>query len=157
MYSKHTLHIVEDDPTTRRLLENLTSLLGYQVEPHNNSDEPWEALAMIDPRIVISDYKIPDKDGLELCRRVRGMRSDTYTCCIFVTAQLLSPSNLEQAINAGVDDCLKKRIGFDEIWNRLRIAELILGLNKQVKTLESLIPICAQCEKSGMMTIYGNR
>ncbi len=112
---------------------------------------------MIDPRILISDYKIPDKDGLELCRRIRGMRSDTYTCLIFVTAQLLSPSNLEQAINAGVDDFLKKRIGSDEIWNRLRIAELILGLNKQVKTLESLIPICAQCEKSGMMTIYGNR
>ena len=103
MYSKQTVPVVEDEPTTRRPLKNLTSLLGYQVEPHNNGDEPWEALAMIDPRILISDYKIPDKDELELCRRIRGLRSDTYTCFIFVTAQLLSPSNLEQAINAGVD------------------------------------------------------
>ena len=49
MYSKHTVHIVEDDPTTRRLLENLTSLLGYQVESYNNGDEAWEAFATIDP------------------------------------------------------------------------------------------------------------
>lgn len=147
MYSKHTVHIVEDDPTTRRLLENLTSLLGYQVEPYNNGDEAWEAFATIDPQIVISDWKMPGKDGLELCRRIRGMRSGTYTYFILVTAQLRSPSNLEQAINAGVDDFLKKPIGSDEIWNRLRVAERILGFNKQVKTLESLIPICAYCKK----------
>ena len=147
MYTKHTVHIVEDDPTTRRLLENLTSLLGYQVESYNNGDEAWDAFATIDPQIVISDWKMPGKDGLELCRRIRGMHSDTYTYFILVTAQRRSRSNLEQAIGAGVDDFLKKPIGSDEIWNRLRVAERILGFNKQVKTLESLIPICAYCKK----------
>ena len=147
MYTKHTVHIVEDDPTTQRLLENLTSLLGYQVESYNNGDEAWDAFATIDPQIVISDWKMPGKDGLELCRRIRGMHSDTYTYFILVTAQRRSRSNLEQAIGAGVDDFLKKPIGSDEIWNRLRVAERILGFNKQVKTLESLIPICAYCKK----------
>ena len=147
MYTKHTVHIVEDDPTTRRLLENLTSLLGYQVESYNNGDDAWDAFATIDPQIVISDWKMPGKDGLELCRRIRGMHSDTYTYFILVTAQRRSRSNLEQAIGAGVDDFLKKPIGSDEIWNRLRVAERILGFNKQVKTLESLIPICAYCKK----------
>ncbi len=147
MYTKHTVHIVEDDPTTRRLLENLTSLLGYQVESYNNGDEAWDAFATIDPQIVISDWKMPGKDGLELCRRIRGMHSDTYTYFILVTAQRRSRSNLEQAIGAGIDDFLKKPIGSDEIWNRLRVAERILGFNKQVKTLESLIPICAYCKK----------
>ena len=147
MYTKHTVHIVEDDPTTRRLLENLTSLLGYQVESYNNGDDAWDAFATIDPQIVISDWKMPGKDGLELCRRIRGMHSDTYTYFILVTAQRRSRSNLEQAIGAGIDDFLKKPIGSDEIWNRLRVAERILGFNKQVKTLESLIPICAYCKK----------
>ncbi len=147
MHSKHTVHIVEDDPTTRRLLENLTSLLGYQVESYNNGDEAWEAFATVDPQIVISDWKMPGKDGLELCRRIRGMRSDTYTYFVLVTAQRRSRANLEQAISAGVDDFLKKPIGSDEIWNRLRVAERILDFNKQVKTLESLIPICAYCKK----------
>ncbi len=147
MAPKHKVHIVEDDPSTRRLLENLTSLLGYEVASYDNGDDAWDAFAVEDPNIVISDWKMPGKDGLELCRRLRGMKSDTYTYFILVTAQRRSRGNLEQAIEAGVDDFLKKPIGSDEIWNRLRVAERILGFNQQVKTLESLIPICAYCKK----------
>ncbi|HCR29921.1 MAG TPA: response regulator [Opitutae bacterium] len=147
MDPKQTVHIVEDDPTTRRVLENLTSLLGYKVESYDNGDDAWDAFATIDPQIVISDWKMPGKDGLELCRRLRGMRSETYTYFFLVTAQRRSRSNLEQAIEAGVDDFLKKPIGSEEIWNRLRVAERILNFNKQVQTLESLIPICAYCKK----------
>ena len=45
MYSFNTMsqnlivHIVEDDPSTRRLLENLTSLLGYETAGYDNGDE----------------------------------------------------------------------------------------------------------------------
>ena len=62
---------------------------------------------MIDPRIVISDYKIPDKDGWNFAAVSEGC-GPTHIPVSLVTAQLLSPSNLEQAINAGVDDFLKK-------------------------------------------------
>lgn len=147
MDSKQKIHIVEDDPTTRRLLENLTSLLGYEVSSYDNGDDAWDAFAVEDPQIVISDWKMPGKDGLELCRRLREMNSETYTYFILVTAQRRSRGNLEQAIEAGVDDFLKKPIGSEEIWNRLRVAERILGFNRQVQTLESLIPICAYCKK----------
>ncbi|MFL3657310.1 MAG: PleD family two-component system response regulator [Opitutales bacterium] len=147
MDSKPIVHIVEDDTTTRRLLENLTSLLGYQVESYDNGDDAWDAFAMKQPQVVISDWKMPGKDGLELCRRLRESKADTYTYFILVTAQRRSRSNMEQAIEAGVDDFLKKPIGSEEIWNRLRVAERILSFNRQVKTLESLIPICTYCKK----------
>ena len=153
MYSFNTMsqnlivHIVEDDPSTRRLLENLTSLLGYETAGYDNGDEAWDAFAVESPQIVISDWKMPGKDGLELCRRLRQMRAENYTYFILVTAQRRSRANLELALDAGVDDFLKKPIGSDEIWNRLRVAERILGFNRQVKTLESLIPICSYCKK----------
>lgn len=147
MAQKQKVHIVEDDPTTRRLLENLTSLLGYEIASYDNGDEAWEAFAVEDPKIVISDWKIPGKDGLELCRRLRQMHSDSYTYFVLISAQKRSRANLEFAIEAGVDDFLKKPIGSEEIWSRLRVAERILGFNRQVKTLESLIPICAYCKK----------
>ena len=153
MYSFNTIsqnlifHIVEDDPSTRRLLENLTSLLGYETAGYDNGDEAWDAFALESPQIVISDWKMPGKDGLELCRRLRQMRAENYTYFILVTAQRRSRANLELALFAGVDDFLKKPIGSDEIWNRLRVAERIFGFNRQVKTLESLIPICSYCKK----------
>ena len=121
MDSKQTVHIVEDDPTTRRLLENLTSLLGYQVESYDNGDDAWDAFATVDPQIIISDWKMPGKDGLELCRRIRGMRSDTYTYFILVTAQRRSRSNLEQAIEAGVD-----MIEFDGRDNTISVRAYVL-------------------------------
>lgn len=147
MAQKQKVHIVEDDPTTRRLLENLTSLLGYEIASYDNGDDAWEAFAVEDPKIVISDWKMPGKDGLELCRRLRQMHSDSYTYFVLISAQKRSRANLEFAIEAGVDDFLKKPIGSEEIWSRLRVAERILGFNRQVKTLESLIPICAYCKK----------
>jgi len=153
MYSFNTMsqnlivHIAEDDPSTRRLLENLTSLLGYETAGYDNGDEAWDAFAVESPQIVISDWKMPGEDGLELCRRLRRMRAENYTYFILVTSQRRSRANLELALDAGVDDFLKKPISSDEIWNRLRVAERILGFNRQVKTLESLIPICSYCKK----------
>ena len=147
MDSKPLVHIVEDDSSTRRLLENLTSLLGYKIESYADGSEAWDAFSATHPQIVISDWKMPGMDGLELCRRLRERQSDTYTYFILVTAQRRSRSNMETALEAGVDDFLKKPIGSEEIWNRLRVAERILSFNRQVKTLESLIPICAYCKK----------
>ena len=147
MDSKPLVHIVEDDSSTRRLLENLTSLLGYKVESYADGSEAWDAFALNHPQIVISDWKMPGKDGLELCRRLRESHADTYTYFILVTAQRRSRANMETALEAGVDDFLKKPIGSEEIWNRLRVAGRILSFNRQVKTLESLIPICAYCKK----------
>ena len=126
MYSFNTMsqnlivHIVEDDPSTRRLLENLTSLLGYETAGYDNGDEAWDAFAVESPQIVISDWKMPGKDGLELCRRLRQMRAENYTYFILVTAQRRSRANLELALDPGFDDFLKKPIGSDKIWNRLQ-------------------------------------
>lgn len=149
MASKFKVHLVEDDRTTRRLLENLTSMLGYQTVAYSNGQEALEAFKVEQPSIVISDWMMPELDGLDLCRQLRCQSETTgsYTYFILVTAQRRSRANLEQAIEAGVDDFLKKPIGSEEIWNRLRVAERILTFNHQVKRLESLIPICCYCKK----------
>lgn len=147
MTSLPLVHIVEDDRSSRRLLENLTSMLGYPTATHENGALAWEQFRSEQPQIVISDWKMPGLDGLELCQTLRRQSNEFYTYFILVTAQRRSRANLEQALEAGVDDFLKKPIGSEEIWNRLRVAERILNFTRQVKTLESLIPICCYCKK----------
>lgn len=147
MSSRFKVHIVEDDKTTRRLLENVTSMLGYDIRSYEDGQEAWEAFQTDRPEIVISDWMLPNKDGLELCRDLRASMKESYTYFVLVTAQKRSRPNLEQAINAGVDDFLKKPISSEEIWNRLRVAERILNFTHQVRKLESLIPICCYCKK----------
>jgi DNA-binding response OmpR family regulator len=58
-----------------------------------------------------------------------------------------SHENIHAAVEAGVDDFLNKPINPDDMWMRLRVAARILGYAKQVRQLESLIPICAYCKK----------
>lgn len=147
MSKKPTVSIVEDDKTTRRLLENLTSLLGYETVSYDNGQDAWDAFQNEHPSIVISDWKMPGMDGLTLCKNLREKPCESYTYFVLVTAQRRSRSNLEIAIEAGVDDFLKKPISSEEIWNRLRVAERILSFNHQVAALEALIPICAYCKK----------
>ena len=147
MGTKQKVYIVEDDTTTRRLLKLRVNALGYEPETFENGKDAWQAFSKEQPQIVISDWKMPGLDGLELCNSLRKSYVESYTYFILVTAQRRSRVNLEQAIEAGVDDFLKKPISSDEIWNRLRVAERILGFCSQVKQLESLIPICTYCKK----------
>ncbi len=147
MSRKFKVHIVEDDKTTRRLLENVTSVLGYDLVSYEDGQQAWDAFQINRPEIVISDWMLPGKDGLELCRGLRTSMKESYTYFMLVTAQQRSRPNLEQAIDAGVDDFLKKPISSEEIWNRLRVAERILNFTHQVRRLESLIPICCYCKK----------
>lgn len=147
MSSPYKVHIVEDDKTTRRLLENVTSMLGYDVRSYENGQQAWDAFTIERPQIVVSDWMLPEMDGLELCRKLRESMKESYTYFVLISAQKRSRPNLEAAINAGVDDFLKKPIGSDEIWNRMRVAERILNFNQQVRRLESLIPICCYCKK----------
>jgi len=146
MTPNQIVHIVEDDTSTRRLLENLTGLLGYKVQSYDNGRDAWETFENEHPEIVISDWRMPGMDGLDLCRALREKKAESYTYYILVTAERRSKGNLERAIEAGVDDFLKKPISSEEIWNRLRVAQRILDFNSQVRTLESLIPICSYCK-----------
>jgi len=147
MSSQYRVHIIEDDRSTRRLLENVTKLLGYEISSYVDGAEAWNAFSVEQPKIVVSDWMLPKMDGLELCRRIRENMTDGYTYFVLVSAQKRSRSNLEQALDAGVDDFLRKPISSDEIWNRLRVAERILDFSHQVRRLESLIPICCYCKK----------
>lgn len=147
MSSPYKVHIVEDDKTTRRLLENATSKLGYAVKTYEDGQEAWKAFQTDRPQVVISDWMLPSMDGLELCRKLRESMRESYTYFVLISAQQRSHDNLKQAVNAGVDDFLKKPIASEEIWNRMRVAERILNFTHQVRRLESLIPICCYCKK----------
>ena len=147
MPNQPIVHIVEDDKSTLGLLENLICKLGYDSRSYSDGQKAYDAFSIEKPEIVISDWMLPGIDGLGLCQFLREHPADNYTYFILVTAQKRSRSNLEQAIDAGVDDFLNKPINSEAIWNRLRVAQRILHFTQQVRQLESIIPICCYCKK----------
>ena len=98
-------------------------------------------------RLIVSDWMMPELDGLGLCRAVRNRLEADYVYFILLTSREADVDNQREAIEAGVDDFLTKPLDVQEIWMRLRVAERILRYATEVRQLEAFLPICGYCKK----------
>jgi sigma-B regulation protein RsbU (phosphoserine phosphatase) len=139
--------IAEDEMVSRRLLEKFLTENGHKVTSASGGTEAWQSFLREKTRVIISDWRMPDLSGLDLCRRIRATNREEYTYFILLSGVSRTRDNFMQAAQAGVDDFLSKPLHHDEIWMRLRVAERILSCNRQIQELESILPICAYCKK----------
>lgn len=139
--------IAEDEMVSRRLLEKYLTDNGHKVTAVSGGSEAWRIFLREKTRVIISDWRMPDLSGLDLCRRIRATNREDYTYFILLSGVSRTRENFMQAAQAGVDDFLSKPLNHDEIWMRLRVAERILSYNRQIQELESILPICAYCKK----------
>ena len=140
------LLLAEDDAVARLTLSAVLKGLGYEVTEAEHGGEAWANLQLGHFPIVISDWSMPEIDGPELCRRLRGRATDKYSYFLLVTATGGKKRYLE-GMEAGADDFITKPIDMDELRARLKAAERILGLRQHVQQLEGLLPICAYCKR----------
>jgi len=127
--------IVEDDPVSRRLLESFLSEWGYSVQLAANGSEAFELLQKPEaPNLLISDWMMPEMDGLELCRRIRAMGKDGYTYFIILTAKG-KKEDIVKGLEAGADDFLVKPFSHEELKCRIQIGERILNLEERILQL----------------------
>lgn len=138
---------VEDDPVARAILRQALHRLGHEVVEAQDGNEALRLLEAEPVRVIVSDWLMPELDGLGLCRAVRGRTGVDYVYFILLTGQSPDIDNQREAAEAGVDDFLTKPLDVQEIWMRLRVAERILRFATQVRQLEAFLPICGYCKK----------
>lgn len=139
--------IAEDDPVSVKILQITLEHYGHQVVVAASGEEAWETFDREPVRAVVSDWMMPGIDGLELCHRIRNRQKTDYTYFILLTAINTSRDNLRQAMDAGVDDFLKKPLDREAVLMRLRVAERILEFTSQIRALKELLPICMYCKR----------
>jgi CheY-like chemotaxis protein len=139
--------IAEDDPVSVKILQITLEHYGHQVVVTGSGEEAWETFDRDPVRAVVSDWMMPGIDGLELCNRIRNRQKTDYTYFILLTAINTSRDNLRQAMDAGVDDFLKKPLDREAVLMRLRVAERILDFTSQIRALKELLPICMYCKR----------
>ncbi len=138
---------VEDDPVARRVLRQALEKLGHVAIEAADGEAALDVLAREPVRVVVSDWLMPRRDGLQLCEAIRARPSDDYVYFILLTSQSATLENQRAAGDAGVDDFLSKPLDVNELWMRLRVAERILAYATQVRQLEAFIPMCSYCKK----------
>jgi CheY-like chemotaxis protein len=138
--------VVEDDPVSRRVLTGMLASLGHTAVVAEDGAEAWQHVATGPVDVVLTDWMMPRVDGLELTRRIRARGRERYTWVLLLTA-LRGRECFLDAMQAGADDFMSKPVEREELRARLRVAERILGLQREVKQLEGLLPICAYCKQ----------
>ena len=106
--------------------------LGHEPQLITSSVAAFELVESGDRRMVITDWMMPDMDGLELCRKIRAGRRHPYTYILMVTGRTDRLDRLA-GLAAGADDFLSKPVDEEELVVRLAIAERILGIQAELE------------------------
>ena len=110
--------VIDDEPPIRKLLRMGLSTQGYEILEAPNGKTALELLAR-GPDIVILDLGLPDIQGLELLRMIRG-RNDAVP--IVVLSSRGDEAGKVEALDLGADDYVTKPFGMDELLARMRAA-----------------------------------
>jgi two-component system KDP operon response regulator KdpE len=110
--------VVDDEPQIVRALAINLKARGYDVDTAGDGTAALTAAADRHPDVVLLDLGLPDIDGVEV---IRGLRGWTKIPIIVLSARHASAEKVE-ALDAGADDYVTKPFGMDELLARLRAA-----------------------------------
>jgi len=110
--------IIDDEPPIRKLLRMGLNTQGYDVLEAPSGKAGLELLKET-PDLVILDLGLPDIDGLELLRTIRGRKEGVP---IVVLSSRGDEAGKVQALDLGADDYVTKPFGMDELLARMRAA-----------------------------------
>jgi putative two-component system response regulator len=116
--SCHILVVEDDEVLLAKLVEILTAT-GEPVMSASNGAQAIKIWEEYHPRVVISDWVMPQVDGVELCRYIRARTEGAATHFIMLTVHS-DKSRLLDAYRAGVDDFVPKPFDAEELLARVR-------------------------------------
>ncbi|MCA9135033.1 MAG: response regulator, partial [Planctomycetales bacterium] len=117
-----TILLVEDQEENQMVTVEQLRLLGYTVAVANNGQTALQLLATPTHtfQLVLMDCQMPEMDGLETTRQIRGQEAGTnqHIPIVAMTAQVM-PGDKERCYAVGMDDYLAKPLRIGELRNVL--------------------------------------
>ena len=108
--------VIDDEPQIRRVVRNALDEPAHRVVEAKNAAEGIEAAAALQPALIVLDLGLPDRDGLAVCRELRGFTSAP----IIVLSARHSDREKERLLDAGADDYVTKPFSTVELKARVR-------------------------------------
>ncbi|WP_255953588.1 response regulator [Streptomyces odontomachi] len=110
--------VVDDEPQIVRALEINLKARAYDVDSAGDGVTALRLATEKHPDVVVLDLGLPDMDGVEVIRQLRGW---SRVPVLVLSARHSSDEKVE-ALDAGADDYVTKPFGMDELLARLRAA-----------------------------------
>lgn len=121
--------IAEDESATRMRLQRNLEKLGFEATAVENGAEAWKLFQEGGFPLVLTDWMMPEMDGLELVRKIRASDQQQYTYVIMLTSKS-EKSEIVEGMEAGADDFVTKPFDRNELRVRVRAGQRILELEQ---------------------------
>ena len=127
--NKPLILIVEDDAAVRNMIATTLEMQNYKYLTAGTGQQAVMAAASQNPDIMLLDLGLPDMDGVEIIKKVRGWSNMPI---IVISARSEDRDKID-ALDAGADDYLTKPFSVDELLARLRVTIRRLSYIQSVK------------------------
>jgi two-component system phosphate regulon response regulator PhoB len=111
--------IAEDHDAVAVIIKYYLSRSGYNLKVASNGLEAWELIQKYKPDLIISDWAMPDLNGIEICKRVRE-HPELRNTPIIMTSAKSDDSKKVLALDSGADDYMAKPVSPEELMARIR-------------------------------------
>ena len=128
--------VADDSRIYRKLVESALPRDEYTAFFAENGREATHLIATHRPLILLTDWEMPDVNGLELCKQIR--QSSSYTYVILLTSNA-TKDQIIKGLAAGADDYLTKPFHSGELLARVAVGRRIVELHRQISEKNRLL------------------
>jgi len=115
---KRNILVVDDEPQITRVLKTTLSSQGYGIRTAADGTQALQEMKSWTPDLVITDLRMPNMDGLQLCRAIRA---ESRVPIIVLSVKGEETIKVE-SLDAGADDYITKPFNVNELLARVRAA-----------------------------------
>ncbi|MDG2341397.1 MAG: SpoIIE family protein phosphatase [Paracoccaceae bacterium] len=130
--------VVEDSVLQRRILATSLRNWGFDVIEAESGRAALDLCHQMPPDIVVSDWMMPEMNGLEFCKEFRAMNRETYGYFILLTSKG-EKEEVALGLDCGADDFVTKPVNQPELRARISAGERILSMERQLKNQNKVI------------------
>ena len=132
--------LVDDDANARIILNRVLSKAGYEIMEAGNGREALEAASKFRPDVMLIDWMMPEMDGEQLAKWIKGDSTLRFTYIILLTAKG-DVKDRVRGLQAGADDYITKPAPHQEVLARVESGVRVRTLHKEIQQLTRRVAV----------------